>query len=267
MDLRPAYCSTMFLMMVRSVPSGRGWGNLRSFTPPNKTMIWGRVGSSFWTGQARCARNFLEAAVSAVSNSMGNDVPRRRRAFTATTPEKEVCYGLEMRGSQLVVLIAFMGATCLPTTCLAQLPPSPDEASARKSLHAFLENFDSELKDRFTAALVDLNGDGKPEAVVYLTGKGWCGSGGCTTLILVRDGDSWRLLTKVTITRPPIRVLASKSKGWRSIGIWVAGGGIQPGYEAELRLDGKTYPTNPSTPPARPLTGKADGKTIIAEDR
>ena len=42
------------------------------------------------------------------------------------------------------------------------------------------------------------------------------------------------------------------------------GGGIQPGYEAELRFDGKTYPANPSVPPARPLKGKPEGEMLIA---
>jgi hypothetical protein len=169
-----------------------------------------------------------------------------------------------MPGSQFLSIVALTVGTCLSTTCLAQLPPSQDDVLARKSLHAFLRTFDSDLGDRFTAALVDLNGDRKPEAIVYLMSNRWCGSGGCTTLILVPNGDAWRLLSKVTITRPPIRVLASKSSGWRSIGVWVEGGGIEPGYEAELRFNGKTYPRNPSTLPARPLTGKADGQTLIA---
>ncbi len=148
---------------------------------------------------------------------------------------------------------------------IAQSARIQDDLSARtrQSLRAFLQSFDNALKDRFVAALADLNGDGTPEAIVYLTSNYWCGSGGCTTLVLVQDADSWRLLTKITITRPPIRVLKTKSNGWRSIGVWVQGGGIQPGYEAELRFDGKTYPTNPSIPPARPLVGKAEGEAVI----
>jgi hypothetical protein len=168
-----------------------------------------------------------------------------------------------MRRSHSFILVGLMLGACLPT-CVAQLPPSRDEVSARKSLQTLLESFDADLKDRFTDVLVDLNGDGKPEAIVYLWSNDWCGSGGCTTLILVQEGQSWKLLTKVTITRLPIRVLANKSKGWRSIAVSVGGGGIEPGYEAELRFDGKTYPTNPSTPPSKPLTNKVRGETIIA---
>ena len=163
---------------------------------------------------------------------------------------------------QFLAVVALTFRTIVPTIWLAQTVKQ--DTSAKTSLRSFLERFDADLKGRFTDALVDLNGDGKPEAVVYLTSNDWCGSGGCTTLILARDTNSWTLVTKVTLTRPPIRVLATKSNGWRSIGVWVQGGGIQPGYEAELRFDGKTYPENPSMTPARPLTGKPVGETLIA---
>src|SRR5437763_13772221 len=91
----------------------------------------------------------------------------------------------------------------------------------------------------------------------------WCGIGGCKTLILARDGTSWRVVATITITMLPIGVLQTTSNGWHSMGVWVQGGGIQSGYEAELRFDGKTYPRNPSTPPARRLVGNAEGEVVI----
>ncbi|MEO8050055.1 MAG: hypothetical protein ABI833_06525 [Acidobacteriota bacterium] len=123
---------------------------------------------------------------------------------------------------------------------------------------------DDNKTTRYFAAFLDLNSDGKKEAIVYLLGRGWCGSGGCNTIILTRDGASWKVLDEVTITRPPIRVLSKTSHGWHSISVVVVGGGIQPGYEAELSFDGKTYPHSPSVPPARPLIGKVAGQVVIA---
>lgn len=154
-----------------------------------------------------------------------------------------------------MVLVA-LGA---PMFLAAQSDRKQDDVSVRN----FLQRFDSHLNGRYVAGFADLNGDGEPEAIVHLTSNEWCGSGGCTTLILVRDGDSWKVLTRITITRPAIRVLTTKSNGWRSIAVWVQGGSVQPGYEAELRFNGKTYATNPSVAPARPIVGKADGKTVI----
>lgn len=121
------------------------------------------------------------------------------------------------------------------------------------------------LATRFSAATVRLSDDGVEDAaIVYLTGDGWCGSGGCTMLILAREAESWRVVTKITITRLPIRVLNQTSHGWHTIGVWVEGGDIRAGYEAELRFDGRSYPKNPSTLPARPLSGEAGGEVVIS---
>ena len=144
-------------------------------------------------------------------------------------------------------------------------PLSSNEVSVRKFLQSDLRisNLDNDKTARYFAAFVDLNGDGKQEAIVYVMGEALCGSGGCRTLILARHGTSWTVVKHITITRPPIRVLSSTSHGWHSISVWVQGGGIQPGYEAELSFDGKTYPGNPSVPPARRLNATVPGEVVI----
>jgi len=152
----------------------------------------------------------------------------------------------------------------------AQGERRPDLSSTvESSLKAFLQAYDSGSPShddtRYFAAFVDLHGDGAPEAIVYLTGRWWCGSGGCPTLVLARSGSSFRIVTSITVTRTPIRVLRSTSHGWHDLVVWVRGGGIRlGGYQAELRFDGKTYPSNPSVPPAVPLSGKVGGRIVIS---
>jgi hypothetical protein len=97
-----------------------------------------------------------------------------------------------------------------------------------------------------------------------LSGRLWCGSGGCRMLVLKRTDDSWEVVVHTTVTWPPVYVLANTSYGWRSIGVWVQGGGIQAGYEVELAFDGRTYPSNPSRPPARRLETEPVGELVIA---
>jgi len=118
---------------------------------------------------------------------------------------------------------------------------------------------------RYVSAVVDLRDDGKNEVIVYITDREWCGTGGCTTLILEPQNSSYRIITRLTVIRLPIRVLESKSNGWHDLGVWVQGGGIQPGYEARLSFNGKTYPHNPSVLPAQPSKEKAPGKVVISE--
>ncbi len=138
--------------------------------------------------------------------------------------------------------------------------PTPTQNSVR----SFLRTLDDDKTTKFIAAFRDLNADESPEAIVYLIGPKWCGSGGCSTLVLRHDGGHWTLVSNIRITRPPIYVLNGVSNGWHDIGVLVQGGGVQNGFESELKFDGHTYPTNPSTPPASRLEGQPNGDVVIA---
>ncbi|MEQ1742269.1 MAG: hypothetical protein ABL869_07220 [Candidatus Nitrotoga sp.] len=62
-------------------------------------------------------------------------------------------------------------------------------------------------------------------------------------------------------------MLSTSSNGWHSIGVWVQGGGIQHGYEAELSFDGKTYPRNPTVSPSKRLEEKITGEDVITSTK
>jgi hypothetical protein len=147
--------------------------------------------------------------------------------------------------------------------------PKQDE-SLKSFLQTYLGKpyapFEQEGATRYSSVFVDLRGDGTKEVIVYVSGRAWCGSGGCVMLILAPEGASYRVVTRTTITRLPIRVLNTKTNGWHDIGVTVAGGGVQLGGEAILPFDGKTYPSNPTVPPARRMPGKIPGKVVIPPD-
>ena len=100
-----------------------------------------------------------------------------------------------------LVLIAISTACSglLAPVCLAQSGRESGTASSeeRDVLKSFLlRRLRARLKGedkttRYLYASVDLNGDGTPEIIVYLTGREWCGSGGCPHLGLV---PQWRFL-------------------------------------------------------------------------
>jgi hypothetical protein len=165
----------------------------------------------------------------------------------------------------LIVAILFAAAN---SQAAAQSDPNSGRADREDLLRSALKSWDKSdiaTSDRYLVAYRDLNGDGKDEAVVYVIGHDWCGTGGCTTLILARRGSSWKVISRTATTRLPIRILDGTSHGWCSLGVWVQGGGIYPGYEGELRFNGKTYTSNPSEPPAVPMKGVA-GEVLIPND-
>ncbi len=144
----------------------------------------------------------------------------------------------------------------------AAQPTKPAE-----NLNEFLRSYlhESSTPDlRYAVAFVHLTA-GSEAAIVYIEGGGWCGSGGCTALILAPEKSSYRVVSKLTIVRLPIRVLDTSTNGWRDLAVTVVGGGILRADEAWLRFDGKTYPTNPSVEPARQLPTNARGKIVISD--
>ena len=125
---------------------------------------------------------------------------------------------------------------------------------------------------RYAVAMADLGGDRRPEALIYamadVDGDGQanlCGSGGCNLYVLTPVPTGYRRVGRTTLTRPPIRILATRTHGWRDLSVRVAGGGIGRGYHARLRFDGRSYPSNPTVPPTSPWTGRA-GRTVIADE-
>jgi hypothetical protein len=132
------------------------------------------------------------------------------------------------------------------------------------SIRGTLRELTDDESARYAVSFYDLNGDRREEAIVYLTGQDWCGSGGCAILILERKNKSWSVISKTTLSRPPVRVLNSKHHGWRSLTVSVAGGGILRPYSAELDFNGKRYPFNPTVVPAK-MVGSVGGEVVISE--
>ncbi len=149
------------------------------------------------------------------------------------------------------------------------LLPFEDAAGVESKTNTTLERALREWKTegaediRYIPSFADLNGDGKPEAIVYIYGATECGTGGCPTLILTPSEDGYKLVSEIVLTRPPIRVSPRKSHGWHNLVVFVAGGGIQQGYNAELEFNGKSYPDNPTVTPAKRVTDRVWGRIVI----
>lgn len=115
----------------------------------------------------------------------------------------------------------------------------------------------------YFAVTTDLDGDELPEWIVHLVGPTVCGTGGCDTLVFTELDGQAKLVTQISLTRPPIVVAEDATNGWRDLIVHVAGGGILPGHDARLRYDGSTYPTNPTVKPAEPRSDRRTGVVMI----
>ena len=170
-----------------------------------------------------------------------------------------------MRRSRLIAAHRAMVAALVAVFMfiLSGFAQSPQRQPPDNSLEDFLRSYigvpTKGRTTRYSAAFADLRDDGTPEAIVYLTSNGWCGTGGCTLLILAPKDTSYKVVTKIPGVRLPVRVLATTSNGWHDISV-VTG---KPLYEAIVQFDGETYPGSPSMPPARPASGEIPGRTVM----
>ncbi len=143
---------------------------------------------------------------------------------------------------------------------------SEQEESLRRFLQDYLKDMPEDRTTRYSSAPVDLSGHQKREVIAYITGRSWCGSGGCTMLILTTEDSHYRVVAKVAIVRPPIRLLPTKSHGWHDLSVQAQGGGIVRSYDVKLSFTGRSYLRNPSAPPAPPgellIPSGAEGKPL-----
>jgi len=157
-------------------------------------------------------------------------------------------------------------ALCALALAGCQTPAGPQPvsdhalgAAIRQSLGVDAGSF------RYYSRAIDLNSDGRDEVVVYVVSPMYCGTGGCPTIVFTPQDGGLREVSSISITRPPIVAAETKSNGWRDLVVHVSGGGIIPGYEARLRFDGRSYPSNPSVPPAEPVKGAVKGTVLISD--
>lgn len=166
-----------------------------------------------------------------------------------------------MRGCvRLALLVAIAaGGACGPS----EMATPRDTGWIADELRAAYGDLPGEI--RYFDGSADLNGDGDPEVIVHVVGPMLCGTGGCNTLVFTPADSGYRLVADISVTRPPVRVSPQTSYGWRNLLVQVSGGGISPGYEAELRFDGETYPANPTVPPAEPASDTVGAESLIPE--
>ena len=69
----------------------------------------------------------------------------------------------------------------------------------------------------YSYSKVDLNGDGIPEALVYIYGPLACGSGGCHARIATLRNGKYKIIGDSSLMHAPIIVTNRRSRGWKNL--------------------------------------------------
>ena len=143
-------------------------------------------------------------------------------------------------------------------------PKTTDEKTAQKIKDFLISDF---LKDdianleksdrRFQFYSIDLNHDGTSEIFIRFMSSYFCGSGGCTFLLL--DSD-FKIITKFSVTRAPIFVEKLENTPWSILLV------KDQGVFKELKYDGASYPNNPSILPKAPYDAPSGHAEILFDE-
>jgi hypothetical protein len=137
--------------------------------------------------------------------------------------------------------------------------------AAVRSNHLF--GYDEEKEGRYYYNRIDLNGDKRPEVLVFLFGRTMCGSSVFSALLFQKISDEYKSVTAFDPARNPIIVSESKTNGWRDLIFYNSGDGIIPGYYSISRFDGQSYPGNPTVEQdVPPVKTKITGTAFVVGD-
>lgn len=139
-------------------------------------------------------------------------------------------------------------------------PATVDDELAGQVSEKLQEMFATELEimtadDRnFRMYTINMDADPLEEVFVLFMSPYFCGSAGCNLLLL---DDNLDLVTRFTVTRPPIFIEQTREHNWRSMMVY------SNGDWRELRFDGTTYPSNPSVVEKAPYDAPSGNATVI----
>lgn len=153
------------------------------------------------------------------------------------------------RASTFAAVVTFLLALVL----LLATPDTLGDSERQRMLDAAVEAYAAPIDPAFATATtttewVDVNGDSRPDALVYLEGTAWCGSGGCTLLVMeaiapedVAELGWFRPAAEISLVHAPVLVTEATNEGWSDLVVETGAG-----ERYRLSFDGETYPLSPA---------------------
>lgn len=160
----------------------------------------------------------------------------------------------------IILTTGLLLAACSHGNCCRQeaaLVPAaahvdPDDSVMRKAVTAFLTEQGAPISSLYEYNRVDLDDDGRRDALVLFKNPYgfWCGTHGCTMLILKASDDKFELVNAIQPVRAPLYVSEKATNGWRDIIVRVTGRKWDESKDALMAYNGTQYPDNPDLQPS-----------------
>ena len=150
-------------------------------------------------------------------------------------------------------------ATTIPARAI------PRGATVEQAMAQFLAHDRGSAGVRHVVERIDLNGDGREDALVLLQSRRHCSARGCTLLVFERVEDAFELHSRILLGRTPLIATESRTGGWRDL--------VAPmtSPTAGMRLmvvkhTARGYPDDPAQLAAVPPTREVRGRVLFSDD-
>ncbi len=142
----------------------------------------------------------------------------------------------------------------------------PDDKVLIKAISQFLETTKAPAASTYNFVRTDLNEDGRRDALVlFKTPFGyWCGTHGCTMLVLRAHNDYFSLVNAIQPVREPVYISTVKSHGWKNLIVRVSGR-WDKAKDVVMVHNGQKYPDNPSNLPPFNKNNGSDYLRVLYE--
>ena len=118
---------------------------------------------------------------------------------------------------------------------------------------------------RHVVERIDLNRDGRDDALVLLQSRRYCNARGCALLVFERIGDAYELHSRLLLGRTPLIAAETHTGGWRDL--------VAPmtSSTAGMRLmmlkhTSRGYPDDPAQLAAVSPTREVTGRVLFSDD-
>lgn len=162
-------------------------------------------------------------------------------------------------------VFAFVGVSILANKMLTMKSETQRNIEIEESLIREFSLVRGDDRVNYFYNKIDLDGDQKPEIIVYAYGPMLGGSGGNSGIVLKERSEGYDTISKFTNLRTPIIISNKTTHGWKDIILEVSGGG-SPSGKVVMKFNGKKYPLNPTTQMLLPKDTKIDGVEIISDN-
>lgn len=148
----------------------------------------------------------------------------------------------------------------------APAPARPRGATVEQAMAQFLARERAAgTEAQHVVERIDLNRDGRDDALVLLRSRRYCNARGCALLVFERVGDAYELHSRLRLGRTPLIAAESHTGGWRDLVAPMT----SPTAGMRLMMVKHTaggYPDDPAQLAAVSPTREVNGRVLFSDD-